>query len=96
MLSVYMLSKSLTSDGSTWCMQAKATESMTGNERQRDPWYQTVYDVIAVVKDFRLGNKSDGVREGSMVRIWDDFNQTLEHSAEDDAATRDRTRPCRS
>ena len=48
-LSVYMLSNGRTSEGSAWCMQAKAMESMTGVERQRDPWYQAVYDVIAVV-----------------------------------------------
>ena len=91
MLSVYMPSKSLTSEGSAWCMQTKAMESITDGERQQDPWYQAVYDVIAVVKDFRLGSKSAGVREGSMVVVGGDFNQALEHKAGDDAATRDRT-----
>jgi hypothetical protein len=90
-LSVYMPSKNLTSEGSAWCMQTKAMGSIAGDERQRDSWYQAVYDVIAVVKDFRLGSKSAGVREGSMVVIGGDFNQALEHKAGDDAATRDRT-----
>ena len=62
-LSVYMLSKILTSEGSAWCRQAKAMESVADDERQQDPWYQAVYDVIAVVKNFRLGSKSAGVRE---------------------------------
>ena len=90
-LSVYMPFKSLTSEGSAWCRQAKAMESMSDDERQQDPWYQAVYDVIAVVKNFRLGSKTAGVREGPMVVIGGDFNQTLEHRAGDDAATRDRT-----
>ena len=36
-LSVNMPPKGLTSEGSAWCMQAKVMESMTGDERQRDP-----------------------------------------------------------
>ena len=64
MLSVYMPSKNLTSEGSAWCMQTKAMGSIAGDGRQRDPWYQAMYDVIAVFKDFRLGSKSVGVREG--------------------------------
>jgi hypothetical protein len=66
-------------------------ESIPDEERQQDPWYQAVYDVIAVVKGFRLGSKSASVREGSMVVVGGDFNQTLEHKAGDDTATRDRT-----